>query len=338
MDADKTARDKAAVGDDAKRSLPTWMRRLCGGTAVALIVWGAYMLLWDQVDLVCHQEIAEAADGTTPRDQVVQVCEPMALTDPRVGLFLLVVLLLLAPFFAEIEVPGILRVKRQLREAEQDVDGLRHSIALTQQQVALVSAASARSSARSSPKQEVNVYTERPQESGAGLSAAQESPASDVEPSEGAYAQVAFNAGVLGLPLLLPDWGREAKLIGFVVAADGSLAISQVSEDVPAPAIERALVLVNADVTEPKVDIEESWIVTAPALDHDGAVVGALAAIIEWDQAVPDGTSGGPDELDEMVAEVTAAAGAYARLLIDLLGETGRIASSPSETERGRPS
>ena len=122
------------------------------------------------------------------------------------------------------------------------------------------------------------------------------------------------------------------------MTADESLAISQVSEDVPAPAVERALVLVNANVSEPKVDIEESWIVTAPALDHDGAIVGALAAVIEWGQAVPEGTSGGPDELDEMVAEVTAAAGAYARLLIDLLGETGRIGRSPSETEKERPS
>ena len=107
-----TALAQAAVTDDAKRSLPRWVRWLSGGAAVALIVWGAYMLMWDQVGLVCHQEIAEAADGTTPRDQVVQVCEPMALTDPRVGLFLLIVLLLLTPFFAEIEVPGILRVKR----------------------------------------------------------------------------------------------------------------------------------------------------------------------------------------------------------------------------------
>ena len=61
-----------------------WGRRVL---LFAMLAWGVWTLLHDGVPKVCHGAVAETV--------VMQVCEPMSATDPRVLLFLLLVILLL---------------------------------------------------------------------------------------------------------------------------------------------------------------------------------------------------------------------------------------------------
>ena len=60
----------------------------------------------------------------------------------------------------------------------------------------------------------------------------------------------------------------------------------------------------------------------APALEDDGSVVGAVAILIPHED-IPhaEGVVAADDLLRDMAAWVDTAASAYARLLIDVLGE-----------------
>ena len=75
-----------------------WVRR---GLAGALVLWGGWMLLWGKVADVCRDEVADS--------KVVQLCEPMALTDPRLMWVVLAVLLLLLPDVSELDSPASCR-------------------------------------------------------------------------------------------------------------------------------------------------------------------------------------------------------------------------------------
>jgi hypothetical protein len=84
--------------------------------------------------------------------------------------------------------------------------------------------------------------------------------------------------------------------------------------------------------------------VTAPAVDEQDAIVGSLAVLVPT-ASLPaeavDGSVGGaaeeaPDLVDTMVAETGEAAKTYTRLLIDLLGEVGRIDGGRSTAREGQ--
>jgi hypothetical protein len=313
----------------AEKGFPQWYHWICGGTAIALVVWGSYMLLWGHVPKVCHDELANI-DNTAPKDLVVQVCEPMSATDPRVFLFLIALLLLLVPFFSEIEIPGILRVKRDIRQAEQDLETLRTSIGIAQTQIShLTSSASATSNT------EVNVYPDRARESGKGLTD-YESADEIVEPTRGAYAQAAFNAAVLGLPQMLSGWAEDASLVGFTIKEDGTYSDPQVHYgDVGDEAAAQAHMLLSEHPTGAKLTRTVTGVVvTSPARDDDGAIVGGLAVIVER-----PGSSRFPGTMSDItstLADVQAIARTYARLLIDLLGETGRMLTEEPREEDGQ--
>lgn len=91
----------------------------------------------------------------------------------------------------------------------------------------------------------------------------------------------------------------------------------------PAPAalLEQATSLLNAHwpLDGPLVANENGgWIVIAPAESADGEKMAALAAILT---SVPDPDTVDGDPFDDVAAAVDVAANAFARLLIDLLGE-----------------
>jgi hypothetical protein len=314
----------------AAETFPRWYHVVCGGLALILVFWGAYMLLWDRVPQVCHEEVTTSEKAATPKDLVVQVCEPMSATDPRVFLFLLMILLLLVPFFSEIEIPGILRVKRDLREAQEDIGTLRTSIGVAQTQLTNI-----RSSAQATSTTQIHNYYDRSAKTGEGLKD-YESADEIVAPNLGAYAQAAFRAALVGLPELLSGWAEGASVVGFTIKQDGTFSDPQIhSGDAPVEITESARNFLNE---HPKTvglagGFDGRMAITCPARDDDGSIVGGIAVITAQGHLFPrEGIEG----MKEMFADVQVVARTYARLLVDLLGETSRLANDGTEEVSGR--
>ncbi|GAA4676102.1 hypothetical protein [Nocardioides nanhaiensis] len=184
-----------------------WLRRLAIGL---LLVWGVGVVLFGDSLTVCGEQLADAGEA-------VEVCEALTLMDPPVLLFLLILLVLLLPEAAEVEVAGLFRIKRQLEEAEQDVAGLRQSVSALQSQVA-----SAAATSRSSAHNTTTVIVDRAAETG-GV-AAGEAPSVDEsgDVGVGPAAVLAFKAAFEGLTTLLPASFPTAELVGFTLQSDGA--------------------------------------------------------------------------------------------------------------------
>lgn len=297
--------------------VPGWVKGVGIGGAVVMLALAAYMLLAGKVPQVCRDEVASSDTAKTPDDLVVRVCEPMEATDPRVFLFLLVVFLLLLPFFSEIEVAGLFRVKRQLEEAQEEVDGLRESVRAAQAQVATLAATvTATTTSQASNQTSVQVQVVDPR----GLESAQSQQLAnagddEVPFTEGAFAQTAFRAGLVGLQSLFPA-DRAPYAMLFFTWGDDELELSQTVGDVNDQLGDTATLV--ADPSEAFASItQHGLLLTAPALDDDGSAVGAVVAAFH-DQTLLE-------DHEPLFADTENVASAYARLLVDLLGETGRL-------------
>lgn len=302
---------------------------ISGILLLLLVAWGTYQLLWDRVPQVCRDELSPAG-STNPDDLVVRVCAPMTATDPRVFLFLLVIALLAVPFFSEIEIPGILRVKRDLHTAQVDLQDLRSSIGVAQTQVANLSSAAG---ALAMNRTEVNNYFDRSHETGAGqqdLRSGDET----VAPTRGAYAQAAFSAAMVGVPRLLEGWEEGTVLVCFTVTADGSFSEPQVhAGHVPGEVADLARNFLNEHPTSSKLTggADRRMYFTSPARDDDGTIVGGVAVVTPPGPILP---GGGMAQMTDMLADVQVVARIYARLLVDLLGESGNLSTTTKAGER----
>lgn len=310
---------------DGRGNVPGWVKGLGVTGAVLLLIWGAYMLLAGKVPQVCREEIASSDTAQTPDDLVVRVCEPMAATDPRVFLFLLVVFLLLLPFFSEVEVAGLFRVKRQLAQAQDEVEGLRESVRTAQAQVATL-AATVTATTTSTATNQTNVLLVDPR----GVESAQTQQTvlagnDEVPFTEGTFAQTAFKGGLIGLQSLFPAERTPYALI-FFTWGDVELELSQAVGDVNLDLSTAAHRL--AHPTEASASIQaHGLLVTAPALNDDGSTVGAVVAAFRDQTLLSDH--------EPLFADVENVASAYARLLVDLLGETGRLMPRSDDAEGG---
>lgn len=310
------------------KAFVTWLLTAKGaGVAAAggLIVWASAMLLWDRVPTTCHDEISSTEAAKAPAELVVQVCEPMAATDPRVVLFLLVILLLLLPWFSEVEVAGLFSVKKQVEDARKEVDGLRESVRTAQAQVATLSATTIAQQVQQT-KVEVQLHDHRREDS----AETQEHALAGRPPDEvtaGAFAQVALTAALEGLHTLFPE---ECIPVGMVFFTWDETTLEQygtvgdVDDDL------QAVAYLMANTKKPK-----SWahrepsgfLVLADATDDDGSSVGVVVFAFRQDQW---------EHHVAVFADVEVVAKAYARLLVDLVHETGRLVASYDDSEGGQ--
>ncbi len=90
----------------ASRSRWLWLSR---ALILVVLAWSAYMLLFEQPER-CRDELTEAGVA-------VEVCAPLESTAPEVLLGLLVIGLLLLPELTELEVGGVVTLRRAVAEA-----------------------------------------------------------------------------------------------------------------------------------------------------------------------------------------------------------------------------
>lgn len=295
-----------------------WARYTRRALAALLVLWGGWMLLWGRVEDVCRDQVAD-------NSSVVQTCEPIALTDPRLVWVLLAVLLLLLPDLSEIELGGVFSLKRAVAEVKEENEQLKGEVAelrVTTSQIA---------------QQQVNVHIhEHPLAEGvakfqADVDAGETGPLSPTEET-GAYAHLAFNSALAGMiPELFAPWQDRVTLVGWVVEADGrfepSYLVDAVALDVAEAVADELDPRATADATPLVSNFDDYLVVTAyavtdPALGVGEQLLGALSVIVENhtdpENQVPDERA---FDVVTMAAGAVAAAGAYALLLLRILGE-----------------
>jgi hypothetical protein len=286
---------------------------------LAALLLGAVAWVWARgLPQVCKDAVADST--------VVRVCEPMSATDPRVLLFLLLVGLLLFPELSELELAGVLTLRRRLDEVRQEATELKSELAHIRTQATALSQATANS------RNQIRVDV-RQQQTGAALVEAGggDDGVFDGDEEAGAYAQLAFEAGLAGLTRLLPQAEDDVSLVGYTVGDDGHLEATYFTGEVNEEDLNRLTALVN----RPQVPVT-----TVTALNDgfaafsfatvNGVVVGALAV------RVPDGQVPDNAALEALGAGAEVAAGTYARLLVDLLGEGTAHGAGARGPERGQ--
>lgn len=248
---------------------------------------------------------------------MVQVCEPMGLSDPRVALYLIVAALLLLPEVSELELYGVVTLRRRLEEAREEARELKEEITRIRTQ------ASALSHANAASRTDINLNVRQFQTASA-LDDVTTGDMGPFEPDEevGAYAQMAFQAGLAGLPQLLPAWGQDATLIGYTLGEDGRLERTyQIGDDYDDATLGDLDRRANQRPYETGITVRpQCWTAMAYAMD-DGAPVGALAVLVPGEDLALEEAAGAGDEWETLAASAEAVARAYARLLIDLLNE-----------------
>jgi hypothetical protein len=277
------------------------------------------MLLWGRVAEVCRDQVADDSS-------VVVTCEPIGLTDPRLVWVLVAVLLLLLPDLSEVEIGGVFALRRAVEEVKEENDQLRSDVAelrVTTSQIA---------------QQQVSVHVhplaEGVAEFSADVEAGETGPLSPTEET-GAYAQVAFNSALAGMiPELFSAWQDRVTLVGWVLGDDGrfqpSYLVDAVGLDV-AVAVGDELDPSAASGAAPVVSYLDhcvavtAYAVTDPALGVGEHLLGALSVIVS-NEGVESSTASPPaDDLATLAAGAVAAAGAYALLLMRILGEPSKL-------------
>lgn len=295
-----------------------WARYTRRTLAALLVLWGGWMLLWGRVEDVCRDQVAD-------NSAVVQTCEPIALTDPRLVWVVLAVLLLLLPDLSEIELGGVFSLKRAVAEVKEENEQLKDEVAelrVTTSQIA---------------QQQVNVHVhEHPLAEGvarfqADVDAGETGPLSPTEET-GAYAHLAFNSALAGMILeLFAPWQNRVTLIGWVVEDDGGFEPSYLVDAVASNVVEAVAAELDPHATTdaaPLVSFLDdhlavtAYAVTDPALGVGEQLLGALSVIVEdpVGSQNPSSDEHAPD-LVTLAAGAVAAAGAYALLLLRILGE-----------------
>ena len=292
---------------------PAWrlVRRI---GLVVLLVLGV-VVLWAGPPSTCHQEVV---DGVS-----VRLCETMRLADPRAALYLLLVALLLFPEVSELEVGGVLTLRRRLDRIGEEAGELKSQLAEMRSEAYALSQASA-----SNRTLVNNTFMTRPEGTGEALAEAAAASADaaldeDVDVDVADFAQLAFGAGVAGLPQALPGWAAGSTVLAYTPSETGQLEVNAASVEPAALEVEPVTRLVNEQPSEPRVQrMDDCWAVTAPVRDARQRLLGAVAVLLDPTlPGVPAGDSPTPAEAEKMGAVGEVAAKVYARLLVDLLGE-----------------
>lgn len=276
-------------------------------------------LLWLSMvglPVVCSQQVPS---GTTVS---VEICEAASVADPRFLLLVLAIGLLLLPELAEIEVAGVLKVRKQVKEAKEEVSGLSTELGHIRAQILTTAVAAANSNSRASVEN-YNLFPERFTDVSRALKeVAGDGGDFDAGEERGVYAAIAFEAGFYGLTRYLPDRMMPAVVAGYVFDDNEKLALYSVAthgdgigESEAAQRMAAAPRMTGVFLYER----EDEYVVTAPACDDEGLVVGALAVRMPTSAAALDQGDGG-----DTVGTVELMANAFARLLIDVMGDRPR--------------
>jgi len=282
------------------------------------------------------EQCKEAATDT----RVVEVCEPISVTSPIVWVVLLGAGLLLVPDFAEVQLGGVLGLRREIAETQERVAGVQRdlaqmSLAMARAAAGAASSAAAQAEAFAEVEQHLHLHMERQAATAAAVEAAHtERPVIPGRRSPGIYASAAMHAGMLGLGGLFPPWCGPVQVVG-LTPDDGELEITHDYYGVRAAYLDRVRALLAEPSGEVSVDLdEEAWVATCAALDDDGRAVGAVGVVLHELEPPADGQDLSAERLEELAAAVETAARTYARLLVDLLGER---ASGPSVLPPAEP-
>lgn len=304
---------RPSTSNPADASTPAWRRLRRIGLVVLLVFGGVVLLVGPPV--TCHQEVV---DGVT-----VRLCETMRLADPRAGLYLLLVALLLFPEVSELEVGGVLTLRRRLDRIGEEAGELKSQLAEMRSEAYAVSRAAA-----SNRTQVNNTIVTRQEDTGEAVAEAAAASAgatldetADVDVAD--FAQLAFAAGVAGLPQALPGFAAGSTVLAYTPSETGQLEVNAASVEPAALEVEPVTRLVNEQPSEPRVQrMDDCWAVTAPVLDARQRLLGAVAVLLDPTlPGVPASDSPTLAEAEKMGVVGAVAAQVYARLLVDLLGE-----------------
>lgn len=303
-----------------------WWLWVTRGLIVVVLAGVAYLLLAEKPE--------RCGDQLTDDGQKVEVCTPIEATSPEALLVVLVIGLLLLPELTELEVGGVVTLRRAVAEAKGQATQARAEAAearLASSQLA--ARVEARLTANPSATANPTVYnifqaqqTAEAQQELAGADDARGPAGAPVAPSLGESSLVAFTAGLVGLAAQLPpvDEKVQVSVVGLTLANNRQeLEATHNPFDVPDGIVARAEQLLNEADMRPgdvvtAVELSALLVVTL-ALVGGEQVVGGLAAVLRPAPSLADAT--GDDPLDELGAAVRIAAGGYAQLLADLLGE-----------------
>jgi len=311
-----------------RRVSADWGRRAVAGLVVLV---GGVMLLAGQVADVCRDEVA----GST----VVQVCEPIGLTDPRIVWALLVVVLLLLPDVSELELAGVLSLKRAVAQVEGQAELLRGeaqrasaALSAVTQQLAVQATAQGQSQQlvvqMPPPAAQVNDFIADIELGDTG--------ALSVDEEEGGYRSLLATSALAGMVTdLFAPWAGRVDLVGWIRSSTEGWRVDQVAGAVDADVLsEIGESLGLGDPADGPVVTDTStgaMAVTAISTVIEAAtgavhVTGALTVLL--DEADPS-----VDDLSDVAAKVTVAAGAYGLLLRRVLGEPSTLEPSPPKEQ-----
>ena len=284
---------------------------------VALLVGATVWLFFFGLPEVCSQQLPAASN------RPVDVCETMSVSDPRAALFVLVAGLLLLPELSELEVAGVVTVRKELKEAKDEVSGLRTELTHIRNEILTAATAAAHSQSKASVEN-YNVFPQRATDVRRAYKEVGGDGDGEFDESEerGAYAAVAFEAGFDGLTRYLTDGMTPAVVAGYQFNAADELELDLMTTRGDVPAVCQDALLGASPPRTSGVFFDDSingYMLSAPACDDQGLVVGALVVLMPEKVA-------NPDQVDEedTVGTVVMMANAYARLLIDVMGETPR--------------
>lgn len=303
-----------------------WWLWVTRGLIVVVLAGAAYLLLAEKPE--------RCGDQLTDDGQKVEVCAPIEATSPEALLVVLVIGLLLLPELTELEVGGVVTLRRAVAEANGQATQARAEAAEARLASAQLAArVEARLTANPTATANPTVYnivqaqqTAEAQQELAGAAGRGGRDGAPVVPTLGESSLVAFTAGLVGLATHLPrvDETVEVSVLGLTLADNRQdLEATHNPFDVPDLLVTRAEQLLNDPDMRPGDVVTamepEGLLVATLALVGEEQVVGGLAAVLQPAPSVAEAT--GDDPLDELAAAVRIAAGGYAQLLVDLLGE-----------------
>jgi hypothetical protein len=267
---------------------------------------------------------------------VYEVCEPVSLTSPVFWVFLVLAGLLLVPDFAEVQLGGILGLRRELAEAETKIalvqrDIAQLNLAAARAAASAVSATAAQAASSADVESHLHLHLERQAETAAAVQAARAAqPGMAARRFPGVYASAAVHAGMLGLAGFFPQWCGPVQVLGLTLGSDG-LEVTHDYFGVRKPERDRIMALLAEPGGAVSVDIDSrAWVTASRALDDDGRVVGALGVVLSPPE-LPAQHDIRQERLEELAASVETAARTYARLLVDLLGERPEVTAGSAE-------
>lgn len=292
---------------------PFWtvLRRLA---LIVLVVGTAAYLLRCGVPTVSTEELHNGVPVT--------VDSPMSITDVRVFAFLAVAALLAVPDLSELDIAGLVSVKRKVQELREETTELKdeaRALQATLQQVQTQAL---------SNRNNLSVTNTFP--------GAQEATASALDPTsseegslpevveDGAMRQLAFEAAFNGLPNLLRALPDSSQVVGCTFDSQGKLTPTHSTGAEYVTDLGDLADLVEwGGVSLKGGYLGEYQVLTAPAEIADNGVTGALVVIFpanSWSATVQTIMT----TVDDMMTSTVIAATAYGLYLADLLGETPR--------------